>query len=79
VADGTELVEFAGGVEVKGWGFTGFGGRGTVSVGREGIEFRLNSPFGSMAHRYVKRAAGLAGVSSTLASRRPRRHWRKLE
>jgi hypothetical protein len=56
VTDGTELVKFAGGLEVKGWGFTGFRGSGTVSVGREGIEFRLNGPFGLLAHRHVKRA-----------------------
>jgi hypothetical protein len=47
------LVELAGGVEVKGWGFMGFGGRGTVPVGRERIEFCLNIPFSSIAHRYV--------------------------
>lgn len=46
MTDGTELVKFAGGVEVKGWSFAGFRGHGAVSVGREGIEFRLNGPFG---------------------------------
>jgi hypothetical protein len=56
VTDGAELVRFAGGVSVSGWGFTGFNGTGTVLVGGEGIEFRLNDPFGSIAHRYVKRS-----------------------
>jgi hypothetical protein len=55
VTDGTELVKFAGGVGVKGWRFIGFRGRGTVSVDGEGIEFRLDDPFGLVAHRYVKR------------------------
>jgi hypothetical protein len=68
VTDGTELVEFVGGVKVKGWGFTGFGGRGTVSVGREGIEFRLDSPFGSITRRYVKRV-DLADVYPVQARR----------
>jgi hypothetical protein len=68
VTDGTELVRFAGGVEVKGWGFTGFRGRGTVSVGSEGIEFRLNEPFSRIAHRYVKRA-DLANVYPVQARR----------
>src|ERR1700722_4818757 len=56
MADGTELVKFAGGVSVRGWGFTGFNGSGAVLVGREGIEFRLNAPLGLIAHRYVKRS-----------------------
>jgi hypothetical protein len=68
VTDGTGLVEFAGGVEVKGWNFIGFRGHGTVSVGGEGIEFRLNSPFGSIARRYVKRA-DLADVYPVQARR----------
>jgi hypothetical protein len=56
VTEGTELVRFAGGVSVSGWGFTGFNGAGTVLVGGEGIEFRLNDPFGLIARRYVKRS-----------------------
>ena len=68
MTDGTELVKFSGGVEVKGWGFTGFRGRGTVSVDREGIEFRLNAPFGGIAHRYVKRV-DLANVYPVQARR----------
>src|ERR1700727_145476 len=56
MADGTELVKFAGGVSVSGWGFTGFNGSGAVLVGSEGIEFRLNAPLGMIAHRYVKRS-----------------------
>jgi hypothetical protein len=56
VTDGTELATFVGGVEVRGRGFTGFTGRGTVSVSREGIEFRLSGPFGRIGRRYVKRA-----------------------
>jgi hypothetical protein len=68
VADGTQLVKFAGGVDVRGWGFMGFRGRGTLSVGREGIEFRLNNPFGAIAHRYVKRT-DLADVYPVQARR----------
>lgn len=68
MTDGPQLVKFAGGVDVKGWGFTGFRGRGTLSVGREGIEFRLNNPFGGIAHRYVKRA-DLADVYPVQARR----------
>jgi hypothetical protein len=68
VTDGTELVKFVGGVEVKGWGFTGFRGSGTVCVDREGIEFRLNGSFGWIAHRYVKRA-DLADVYPVQARR----------
>jgi hypothetical protein len=56
VTDGTEAVKFAGGVSVSGWGFIGFNGAGTALVGGEGIEFRLNDPFGMIAHRYVKRS-----------------------
>jgi hypothetical protein len=56
MADGTELVKFAGGVSVRGWGFNGFNGSGAVLVGCEGIEFRLSDPLGSIAHRYVKRS-----------------------
>jgi hypothetical protein len=56
VTDGTEVVKFVGGVSVSGWGFTGFNGSGAVLVGSEGIEFRLNDPFGLIAHRYVKRS-----------------------
>jgi hypothetical protein len=56
VADGNELVKFVGGVGVKGGDFIGFRGSGTVLVGPEGIEFRLNDPFGFIAHRYVKRS-----------------------
>jgi hypothetical protein len=68
VIDGTELVKFVGGVDVKGWAFMGFRGRGTVSVGREGIEFGLNGPFGRIARRYVKRA-DLADVYPVQARR----------
>ena len=68
MTDETELVKFVGGVEVKGWGFTGFGGRGTLSVYREGIEFRLNGAFGGIAHRYVKRS-DLADVYPVQARR----------
>ena len=68
MTDGTELVKFVGGVEVKGWGFTGFRGHGTVSVGREGIEFRLNDQFGWIARRHVKRA-DLADVYPVQARR----------
>jgi hypothetical protein len=64
----TDLVKFVGGVEVKGWGFTGFRGRGAVSVGTEGIEFRLSNPFGRIAHRYVKRT-DLANVYPVQARR----------
>jgi hypothetical protein len=56
VTDGTEVVKFVGGVSVSGWGFTGFNGSGAVLVGSAGIEFRLNDPFGLIAHRYVKRS-----------------------
>ena len=56
MADGTELVKFAGGVSVRGWGFNGFNGSGAVLVGSEGIEFRLSDPLGMIAHRYVKRS-----------------------
>lgn len=56
MADGTEVVKFVGGVSVSGWGFTGFTGSGTILVGSEGIEFRLNDPLGFIAHRYVKRS-----------------------
>jgi hypothetical protein len=56
VTDGTEVVKFVGGVSVSGWGFIGFNGSGAVLVGSEGIEFRLNNPFGLIAHRYVKRS-----------------------
>lgn len=56
MTDGTELVKFAGGVSVRGWGFAGFNGSGAVLVGREGIEFRLNDPLGAIAHRYVRRS-----------------------
>ena len=41
---------------MRSWAFTGFRGRGTVSVGREETEFRLNCPFDAIAHRSVKRA-----------------------
>jgi hypothetical protein len=68
VADGTELVEFTGGVEARSWNSMGFRGRGTIFVGGEGIEFRLNSPFGSIAHRHVKRA-DLANVYPVQARR----------
>ena len=54
--DGSELVKFVGGVSVSGWGFIGFNGAGEVLVGKEGIEFRLNNPFGLIAHRFVKRS-----------------------
>jgi hypothetical protein len=64
----TELVKFAGGIDVRGWNFTGFRGRGTVSVDREGLEFRLNPPFGAIAHRRVKRA-DLADVYAVQARR----------
>jgi hypothetical protein len=56
MADGTEVVKFVGGVSASGWGFTGFNGSGAVLVGSDGIEFRLNDPFGLVAHRYVKRS-----------------------
>lgn len=68
MTDGTELVKFVGGVEVKGWGLTGFRGRGTVSVGSEGIGFRLNEPFSRIAYSYVKRA-DLANVYPVQARR----------
>ena len=68
MTDETELARFVGGVEVKGWGVAGFRGRGTVSVGSEGIEFRLNEPFGRIAHTYVKRA-DLASVYPVQARR----------
>jgi hypothetical protein len=68
VTDGTELVEFVGGVGVRGWGFIGFSGHGAVSVGREGIEFVLNQPFDRIAHKYVKRA-DLADVYPVQARR----------
>ena len=64
----TELVKFSGGVDVRGWNFAGFRGSGTVSVDREGIEFRLNPPFGVIAHRWVKRA-DLADVYPVQARR----------
>ena len=56
MSDGTEVVKFVGRVGVHGWKFTGFRGSGAALVGREGIEFRLNNPFGLIAHRYVKRS-----------------------
>jgi hypothetical protein len=68
VTDEIQPVKFVGGMGVKGWGFIGFRWRGTVSVGREGIEFRLNDPFGWAAHRYVKRA-DLADVYPVQAKR----------
>jgi hypothetical protein len=49
-------------------GFTGFRGHGIASVGSEGIEFRLNEPFGRIAHRYVKRT-DLADVYPVQARR----------
>ena len=56
MTDGTEVVKFVGGVSVSGWGFIGFNGAGAVLVGSDGIEFRLNDPFGLVAHRFVKRS-----------------------
>ena len=55
MTDGTELVKFVGRVGVKCRDFIGFRGSGAVLVGKEGLEFRLNDPFGLIAHRYVKR------------------------
>ena len=56
MTDGAEVVKFAGGVSVRGWGFTGFNGAGAVLVRGDGIEFRLNDPLGLIAHRFVKRS-----------------------
>jgi hypothetical protein len=46
----------------------GFRGHEAASVDREGIEFRLNDPFGWIAHRYVKRT-DLADVYPVQARR----------
>lgn len=56
VTEETELVTFSGGVDIRAWNYHGFRGRGSVSVDREGLEFRLNPPFGLIAHRHVPRA-----------------------
>jgi hypothetical protein len=56
MADGIELVTFVGGIGVQGRDFVGFRGSGSVLVGGEGLEFRLNGPLGLVAHRYVKKS-----------------------
>jgi hypothetical protein len=68
VTDRTESVKFVGGVEVRGWNFIGFRGRGAVFVSAEGIDFALNQPWDRFMHKYVKRV-DLADVYAVQAKR----------
>ena len=74
MTDGTEVVKFVGGVSVSGWGFIGFNGAGAVLVGSDGIEFRLNDPFGLVAHRFVKRS----DLGTVSLFRHDDDHWQVL-